>query len=232
MKRYLCIVPAVFLVGCGNRVEQFVMPDQVTDFTALYKSNCAGCHGHEGRSGAARPLNDPTFLAVIGKETLRNVIANGVPKTAMPAFAQKAGGGLTELQIGILADQIEERWSRPQDFASVALPPYSADPGELLKAAPGAGETVFRAYCASCHGEEGAGGSKAGSVIDPFFLALVSDQSLRSSVIAGRPDQGAPDWRSDSPGHPMTPQEISNVVAWIAEHRAPINLSQRGTKLP
>ena len=69
-------------------------------------------------------------------------------------------------------------------------------------------------------------------MIDPSFLALVSDQSLRSSVIFGRPDQGAPDWRSDFPGHPMTPHEISNVVAWIAEHRAPINLTQRGTKLP
>ena len=227
MKRYLCLAPAVFLLGCGNRVEQFVRPDQVTDFTALYQSNCAGCHGHDGRSGAARPLNDPTFLAVIGKQKLKEVIANGLPNTAMPVFAQNAGGGLTEQQIGILADQIEERWSRPQDFASVALPPYSADPGD-----PRAGETVFFVHCASCHGEDGAGGSKAGSVVNASFLALVSDQSLRSTVIAGRPDRGMPDWRRKSPEHPMTPQDISNVVAWISAHRTPINLTQRGTKLP
>jgi cytochrome c oxidase cbb3-type subunit 3 len=227
MKRYLYIVLAAFLLGCGNRGEQFVMPGQVTDFTALYKNNCAGCHGPDGHSGAARPLSDPAFLAVIGKEKLRNVIANGVPKTAMPAFAQSAGGGLTNQQIAILADQMEDRWSRPQDFDSIDLPPYSADQGD-----PRAGEIVFHTYCGSCHGEEGAGGSKAGSVIDPSFLALVSNQSIRSSVIAGRPDQGAPDWRGDSPGHPITPQGISDVVAWIAEHRAPINVSQRGTKLP
>lgn len=228
MKRCLLVMPAILLLGCGRRVEQFVLPDQITDFTALYESNCAGCHGRDGRSGAARRLNDPLYLAVIGKKDLRDVIAKGVPKTAMPAFAQNAGGALTDQQITILANQVEERWSRPQDFAAVTLPSYRADLGD-----PKAGEAVFRKDCASCHGEDGTGGSKAGSVIDPNFLALVSDQSLRTTVIAGLIDQGTPDRRACSPDHPMTPQEISDVVAWLSMHReAPFNLTQRGTKLP
>ena len=232
MKRILLVIPTILLLGCGDRVEKFVLPDQVMDFTALYGSNCAGCHGRDGRMGAARPLNDPLFLAVIGKQTLRDVIAKGVPRTAMPAFAQNAGGALTDQQVAILADQIEERWSRPQDFTAAALPPYSADLGD-----PKAGAAIFRAYCASCHGEDGTGGAKPGSIVDPAFLALVSDQSLRTTVIAGRSDQGSPDWRNDSPGHPMTPQEISAVVAWLSAHRvAPVplitTLTQRGTKLP
>ena len=32
------------------------------------------------------------------------------------------------------------------------------------------------------------------------FLALVSDQGLRTIVIAGRPELGAPDWRGNVPG--------------------------------
>ena len=227
MKRCLLLTPAILLLGCGSRVEQYTLPDQVTDFAALYGNNCAGCHGHDGRLGAARPLKDPVFLAVIGRQKLREVIANGVAKTAMPAFAKNAGGDLTDQQITILADQIDQRWSRPGDFTAVALPPYSAVLGDAK-----AGATVFRANCASCHGEEGAGGSKAGSIVDPAFLALASDQSLRTSVIAGRGDRGAPDWRNDSPGHPLTPPEISNVVAWISEQRTPVNLTQRGTNLP
>jgi mono/diheme cytochrome c family protein len=227
MKRGLLLTPAILLFGCGDRIEQYTLPDQVTNFAALYGNNCAGCHGHDGRLGAARPLNDPVFLAVIGKQKLRGIIANGVPKTAMPAFAKNAGGELTDQQITILADQIDQRWSQPRDFSAVALPPYSADLGDAK-----AGATVFRTYCATCHGEQGAGGSKAGSIVDPSFLALVSDQSLRSSVIAGRSDRGAPDWRSDSPAHPLTPPEISNVVAWISEHRTPINLTRRGSNLP
>ena len=225
---YFLLACAIVLLGCGSRTEQFILPDQVTDFTALYESNCAGCHGRDGRLGAAHPLNDPVYLALIGKQKLREVIANGVPRTAMPAFALNAGGTLTDQQITILADQIEARWSRPQDFAAVALPPYSADPGDSKL-----GEAVFRTHCAGCHGEDGTGSPKAGSVVNPAFLALVSDQSIRTTVIAGRADQGTPDWRKYSPGHPLTPQEISDVVAWLSAHRIlPVNLTKRGPELP
>jgi mono/diheme cytochrome c family protein len=225
---YLLLPYAIVLLGCGSRTEQYILPDQVRDFNALYESNCAGCHGRDGRLGAARPLNEPVFLAVIGKQMLRDVIANGVPQTAMPAFALDAGGTLTEEQITVVADQIEARWSRPQDFDGVSLPPYSAELGD-----PKRGEAVFRTCCASCHGEDGMGSSRAGSVVNPAFLALVSDQSLRASVIAGRADQGTPDWRSYSPGHPLAPQEISDVVAWLSGHRAlPINLTRGEANLP
>jgi cytochrome c oxidase cbb3-type subunit 3 len=225
MRRGLLTVLPFLLAGCGERVEQFVRPDQITDFKALYESNCSGCHGGDGRHGAARPLNDPVFLAVIGSETLRDVIANGRPKTAMPPFAQSSGGGLTDRQITILADQIQQHWSRPQEFTNASLPRYRSEPGD-----PIAGGGVFRAYCAGCHGEEGVTKSKVGSVTDANFLALVSDQSLRTSVIAGRSDRGMPDWRGHP--HPMSPQEISDVVAWISAHRTPVNLTQRGPNLP
>jgi mono/diheme cytochrome c family protein len=219
MKRCL-LAPAILLLGCSNRVEQFVLPDQIKDFRALYEGNCAGCHGRDGRNGAARPLNDPVFLAVIDKQTIRDLIAKGRKGTAMPAFAQNAGGGLTDQQITILADQVEQHWSRPQYFNGVDLPPYRADLGDAK-----AGEAVFHAQCEMCHGEKGVGGS----LTDPSFLALVSDQSLRTSVIAGRSDRGMPDWRKHS--HPLTPAEISDVVGWIASHRAArVDLTMRGTR--
>jgi hypothetical protein len=55
--------------------------------------------------------------------------------------------------------------------------------------------------------------------VNGSFLALVNDQELRTIVIAGRPELGAPDWRSDIPGKPMSPQDISDVVAWLASQR-------------
>jgi hypothetical protein len=48
---------------------------------------------------------------------------------------------------------------------------------------------------------------------------LISDQGLRTIVITGRPDFGAPDWRGNVPGRPMTDQEISDVVAWLSSQR-------------
>jgi hypothetical protein len=35
----------------------------------------------------------------------------------------------------------------------------------------------------------------------------------------GRPELGAPDWRGNVPGKPMSDQEITDVVAWLASHR-------------
>ena len=142
MKRAAAWLPAgivVLLAGCDHPTEKYVLPDRVTEFSVLYKDNCSGCHGLDGRLGAARPLNDPLYLAVISKWQMRDVIAKGVPGTAMSAFAQNGGGTLTDQQITILAEQIEARWSRPQDYAGVTLPPYSADLGDAS-----AGEAVFR----------------------------------------------------------------------------------------
>jgi cytochrome c oxidase cbb3-type subunit 3 len=55
--------------------------------------------------------------------------------------------------------------------------------------------------------------------VDTAYLALVSDQELRTIVIAGRPELGAPDWRSDVEGRAMSAKEISDVVAWLSSHR-------------
>lgn len=213
---------ATVLLGCGHSTEHFVLPDRVTDFSALYESNCSGCHGRDGSHGAARPLNDPNYLALVGKEKLRDVVANGVPRTAMPAFAKNAGGSLTDQQINVLTDQMEARWSRPLDL-QIVLPPYSAELGDRKR-----GEEVFRGLCSKCHGESGIGGS----LVDAAFLTLASDQSLRITVIAGRVDRGMPDWRSHSPGPAMTPQQVSDVVAWLSAHRANSVKARGETKLP
>jgi len=47
----------------------------------------------------------------------------------------------------------------------------------------------------------------------------MSDQQLRTIVIAGRPELGAPDWRDDVEGRPMSAQDISDVVAWLSSQR-------------
>jgi len=38
-------------------------------------------------------------------------------------------------------------------------------------------------------------------------------------VSAGRPDRGQPDWRGYIAGRPMSSQEVSDVVAWLASKR-------------
>ena len=219
------------LIGCDampgrpRPADRPTLPSQVMSFAGLYGQSCAGCHGADGRLGAARPLNDPIYLALVPQDRLRMIIAQGVPGTAMPGFAPAAGGPLTEAQVDALVHEILKHWSRPSPSPDVPLPPYAAMAGAASDSHAGDPEQGLKVYteaCASCHGADGKGGAKGGSVVDAVYLALVSDQALRTAVIAGRTDLGMPDWRSYIPGQPLTAQQISDVVAWLVSQRQPV----------
>jgi cytochrome c oxidase cbb3-type subunit III len=201
--------------GCGGPAEQAVRPEQVTDFKTLYRTNCAGCHGVDGRRGAAQPLNDPVYLALVSDGGLTEVISRGVRGTPMTAFAVDAGGTLTNAQVRALVDGLRRSWGGTQPAGAGPPPPYSE--GEAGDSARG--RTTFETHCARCHGLDGGGGPTAGSVVNPSFLSLTSDQSLRTTIIVGRNDESIPGWREYVPGQPMTNQQVSDVVAWLVSHR-------------
>ena len=191
-----------------------VRPDRVKSFPRLYAENCAGCHGPDGQGGAgAAGLANPVYLAIADDAVLRRATAQGVPGTLMPAFAASSGGALTDAQIDVLVSGIRD-WAGPGAPGGGVPPPYAGGGGD-----PARGAAAYAVFCASCHGPAGAGGPKAGSIVDGTFLGLVSDQGLRATIIAGRPDIGQPDWRNDAPGRVMTAQEVSDVVAWLSAQR-------------
>jgi cytochrome c oxidase cbb3-type subunit 3 len=207
--------------GCANAPgrpgpgEMPIVPGEISDFSTLYEQNCSGCHGPEGKGGAAIALANPAYLAIADDAILHHVTASGIPGSSMPAFAQSAGGMLTDKQIDVIVSGIRERWSKSDIFGGADPPAYSSSgSGDSAH-----GSQVYAAYCGSCHGPGGRGGQKASSIVEGSFLALVNDQELRMIVIAGRPELGAPDWRGNIPGRPMSAQEISDVVAWLASQR-------------
>jgi cytochrome c oxidase cbb3-type subunit III len=222
--RYLCMSAAIsmmLLSGCSSppgrptKDSEDPAPSEISDFKILYAENCAACHGTEGRGGAALALADPVYLAILDESAMRKIIANGVRGTSMPAFAQSAGGMLTNKQIDLLTTEMRSRWSRPGILNGAHPPAYAAESAGNARQ----GEVVYGTYCASCHGTQGQGGSKGSAITNDSFLALVSDQGLRTIVITGRSELGAPDWRGNVAGKPMSDQEISDVVAWMASHR-------------
>lgn len=201
--------------SAGPRVDSEVIPpSQVVDFNQLYGQNCAGCHGVDGKGGAAIALGNPTFLAITDDTVIRHTAANGVPGTPMPAFAQSAGGMLTDKQIDALVRGIRS-WAKPDALGNQIPPSYAAEAsGDAQR-----GADAYRTYCSSCHGVDGRGGRKASSIVDGSYLALTSDQQLRTIVITGRPELGAPDWRGNVEGRPMSAQDVSDVVAWLSSQR-------------
>jgi cytochrome c oxidase cbb3-type subunit 3 len=223
--RYLCAPATLGLMlfsGCSSpngqprQGSESLAPNEVLEFRTLYSENCAGCHGPEGRGGAAIALDDPVYLAIADDAVIRKVIANGVRGTAMPGFAESAGGMLTDKQIDVITSEIRSRWSRQGILNGVNPPSYAPkSAGDAQR-----GEVAYKTYCESCHGAGGRGGPKGSAIVEDSFLALVSDQGLRTIVIAGRPELGAPDWRGNVSGKPMSDQEVTDVVVWLGSRRS------------
>src|ERR1700752_2496282 len=103
MRLFLLILAAVSLsaiglFGCAGAPgrprpgEMPVIPNEISDFDALYGRNCAGCHGTDGKNGGATALSNPVYLAIADDAVVQRATAKGVSGTSMPAFAQSAGG--------------------------------------------------------------------------------------------------------------------------------------------
>ncbi|MEI8313597.1 MAG: c-type cytochrome [Verrucomicrobiota bacterium] len=216
MIRTLLLVSLLALGGC--RLTGKPKPDfqwkpasETTDFATLYRQNCIGCHGLGRVVAGSIAMDNPAYLSVVPRGSLLDAISTGIPATAMPGFSTAAGGNLTGDQIEILANGIVAKKSaKPR----IPLPPYAASGGDPVR-----GATVFAASCASCHGKAGDGSEKAGSVVSPAYLGLVSNQYLRTIVVAGRPDLDCPDFEKRMPGHPMTNEDIADVTAWLVSNR-------------
>lgn len=215
----LCLIAAI-IAGCDQlpgkprESDRPLNPSQVKDFAALYGGNCSGCHGRDGKFGAACELANPVYQSLVDDDTLTRVVGEGIAGTAMPPSVRSAGGYLTPEQVAIVVTGMRQRWKT--GGALEDAPPYASD----ASGEPQRGAEVFAHSCAPCHGDDGKGGPKApGSIVDGSYLMLVSNQALRTLVIAGRSDLGHPDWRNYPGGHPLTAQQISDVVAWLVAKR-------------
>ncbi len=200
-----------WMPGKPKESDRWKPKSELADFTTLYRQNCLACHSDGTSVSASIPMNDPVYLNILPRETLRAVIVSGVPGTTMPAFSAATGGPLTDKQIDILVDGI---FAWKSETLPPPLPPHAAPLGDVAS-----GAETFGVFCASCHGPDGKGGPSGSSVVEPAYLGLVSDQYLRTVTIVGRPQFGMPDWRGLVPNRVMTDQEISDVTAWLASHR-------------
>jgi mono/diheme cytochrome c family protein len=223
MKRAaMSLLALALFAGCDRlpgkpiAADRYVRPSKVNDFATLYEENCAGCHGDDQRPGASVALAEPVYLGIAPDEVILKATAEGVPGTSMPPFARSAGGTLTDDQVKTIVRGLRKKWGAAKKAPPLNAPPYAAPAGNAAN-----GAEVYATYCSSCHGIEGRGSSKGGPVIDGSYLALVSDQYLRTAILVGRPKLGMPDWRGYAEGRAMTSEEVADVVAWLASKRPP-----------
>jgi mono/diheme cytochrome c family protein len=215
----LTLIPLTLLVGslgCDRRIgppndqEELTRPENVASFERLYKQNCSACHGENGSGGPALDLANPEYQALVDDASLRRWITSGMPGTQMPGFGESGGGFLSPRQIDVLVAGMRTRWNHKDHSAAAYMPPYSSDAGGDAEH----GQDIFRVSCASCH-QQGLQ-----KITEASYLSLVSDQSLRTIVIAGRPDLGHPDWKQVPSSQPLTDQDVSDVIAYLDSLRS------------
>jgi len=224
----LVLLPALLATGCDFPGRPHRKDRPVRDFEVLYRRNCAGCHGADGRFGPAPPLNDPLFLAMVSDTQLLRAIRDGRRGTPMPAFSQQRGGSLSDAQINALASGIKQHW-QPAADAPDSLPVYAMsenDSPKLLADDRQRGAEVFARACAECHGAKGIGEKgrgTCGAINEPAFLALISNQALRRIIITGRPDLGMPSYaeKQGRPAdfEPLTSADIEDLLSLLATWR-------------
>jgi cytochrome c oxidase cbb3-type subunit III len=149
----LCLVAALAITSCtapGRQATEthILRPSEVSDFHLLYTENCSGCHGVDGRGGSTVNLGDPVYLAIADNATIRRITSQGVSGTVMPAFAQRAGGSLTDAQIDILVRGIRTRWAEPDAFVNLKPPPQGANMCSRLFVPPATARTAVAAAAA------------------------------------------------------------------------------------
>src|ERR1700756_3901781 len=94
------------LPGKPKESDRWVAPDAIKDFKTLFGTNCSACHGDDASIGPSISVQNPLYLAVVPKDFLKKVIAEGIKKTAVRAFAKANGGNLTDQKINILVDDL------------------------------------------------------------------------------------------------------------------------------
>ena len=129
---------------------------------ALFRSNCAFCHGLTGLGGRGPSLASARIAALPDSE-LQNIVKNGVPGTGMPAFDGFDAAEMNHL-IGFLR--------------ALGSGPVTAHPG----GDPVHGAAVYQASgCAGCHRI-----GNTGSIYGPELTRIGSARSwayLKESVV-------------------------------------------------
>ncbi len=91
----------------------------------LYSANCARCHGPEGQGKPIAPsINVKSFLTNTSDQALQQIIALGVPGTAMPAWGDRMTAAEIQAIVGFI-----RQWEETAPEVAQPLGPRSGQGG-------------------------------------------------------------------------------------------------------
>jgi cytochrome c oxidase cbb3-type subunit III len=156
--------PALYAAAADPKTQE-QNKAAVRDGGQIFASQCAGCHGLDGKGGERAPdIATSAKTQRRSDEELFYIIEKGVPGTGMPAFSS-----LSQREKKSIVAHVR---SLQGQALAVALP------GDRSK-----GRSLFygKARCAECHIVSGAGGFIAGDLTS--YGANKSVDDIRSAIV-------------------------------------------------
>lgn len=144
---------------------------------ANYQQYCALCHG-EDRQGYANdhaPSLRSRSLMTSGQHEMFLATAYGRLGTPMAAYIDDMGGPMTKREIFYLV-----RWLRSHVQTDPFTIAFDAIEGDTE-----IGKSIYADTCASCHGENGEGGTGT-ALGNQAMLSLTTDKFIRYAIEHGR----------------------------------------------
>ena len=178
-------IAAIFQLSEHSRVERMearLLEGQVRLGSGLYVANCAFCHGDDGSETRGAPsLSNLDFLSSVSDDFLQHTIAEGRPRTVMPAWGQDEGGPFTAEDIAAIVAFIRN-WEDPQ----VEMGRTTTASGLQADSLQGGRET-FKLFCSDCHGDDGEipAGSKDIIANSPERLDDMTEDEVRQQILYG-----------------------------------------------
>jgi ubiquinol-cytochrome c reductase cytochrome c subunit len=179
--------------------------DAVTRGAALYRRDCASCHGV---SGEGTPRG--TAIADRGTSSVYYALATGRMPIAEPASR------IERRESHYTDDEIDEIVAYTATFVD-----GPAEPQLERGAALSTGGELYRLHCAACHGATGIGGAQAFSREAPSVLHA-SERDVAAAVVAG--PGGMPSFRTA-----LDDAEIAAVADYVGYLQHPV---RRGAAIP
>ena len=158
------IVLVLLLLPQAGAAQDPVLPSATPEALPgleLFAERCANCHGETGQgdgpliqqAGQPAPMPfDADYILKTMPSVMFQQITNGEAAVGMPPFGPASSNPIDEAG----------RWNLVAAVYSLATPPENVT----------AGQTVYEAQCAACHGDAGAGDGPDAATTEPPASAL------------------------------------------------------------
>ena len=180
----------------------------IKDGKALYDANCKACHQDEGAglAGLAPSIGNRDFLALAKDSFIERVVLEGRPGTAMIPRLDLKGKKLNSIIAYLRSIPV--------------VNPIKLKVDDSLKFTGDAakGKTLFKNFCASCHGPNGEGYTVAGpgpGIGLAGFLGQASDDFIFQTLKHGRSGTAMRGFMGAEGNANLTEQDLKDIIVYM-----------------